>query len=170
MKIAVLSDIHDHIDNLDAALEKVKNLGCQSLIFCGDLVSPFVIPHLLASGLHVYLVFGNNEGDLSAIYAQIKPDQVEIWGKSEEFGEISLDNQKIAFCHYPKIARLLAGTGQHQAVFHGHNHQASEEHLGRTLLANPGSISGIISGKPGPASFATYDTTDGKYELIYLFK
>jgi uncharacterized protein len=170
MKIAVLSDIHDHIDNLDSALEKVKKTGSEAIIFCGDFCSPFVIPHLLLPGLHIYAFLGNNDGDPLAISEMAKPDQMEISSPGREYGEIDLDNTKIAYCHYPKTGRLLAQSNQYQVVFHGHTHQAYEEHLGNTLLANPGSICGIISGKYGPASFGVYDTASHKFELVYLFK
>jgi len=170
MKIAVLSDIHDHIDNLNSALSKVKSQGCESIIFCGDLCSPFSLLALMSSNLHIYSVFGNNDGDLSLIYQVSKSEQVEFWGNSQEYGEISFDNHKIAFCHHPKLAKLLAGSKEFQAVFHGHTHEAYIENTGATLLANPGSVCGIINGKLGPASFGVYDTQTGKFELIYLFK
>jgi uncharacterized protein len=170
MKIAVLSDIHDHIDNLDNALSKAKSLGCESIIFCGDLCSPFVVPHLLAPGLHVYACLGNNDGDPLIIASMSKSDQIEITSPSSEFVEVELDNNKIAFNHYPQIGRMLAKDGIYAAVFHGHTHQAYTEHLGNTLLANPGSICGIINGRYGPASFGVYDTQTHKFEIIYLFK
>jgi hypothetical protein len=170
MKIAVLSDIHDHIDNLDVALDKVKKTGSEAIIFCGDFCSPFVIPHLQSPGLHIYACPGNNDCDLLSITGNAKPDQFELSSPGDEFGEVDMDNTKIVYCHYPKIARLLAQSGQFHAVFHGHTHQAYEEHVGNTLLANPGSICGIISGKYGPASFGVYDTISHKFELVYLFK
>jgi putative phosphoesterase len=168
MKIAVLSDIHDHIDNLDSALSKVKSEGCESVIFCGDFCSPFILLKLLSANLHIYSVFGNNDGDLSSFYKLNKPELIEFCGPSEEFGEVTIDNNKIAFCHYPKMGRLLARSGEYQAVFHGHTHQAYEEHLGNTLLANPGSVCGIINGKYGSASFGVYDTSSRKFDLVYL--
>lgn len=43
MKIAVLSDIHDNIWNLEKVLKQVKKKGCKAIIFCGDFVSPIVL-------------------------------------------------------------------------------------------------------------------------------
>jgi uncharacterized protein len=169
MKIAVLSDSHDHVENLRAALAKAKNMGCDQMIFLGDLVAPFSMRILLDSGFHINLVFGNNDGDIAGLIQTAKPEQVEVWGIEHEYGEMQVDNVKIAFCHHPKLAKLLAASGQYHAVFHGHTHQAYEEHVGDTVLGNPGSVCGIISGKPGPASFGVFDTANRKFELVHAF-
>jgi putative phosphoesterase len=170
MKIAVLSDIHDHIWNLTKALEKVKEEKCQALIFCGDFCAPFIAPHLVETGLPVYACFGNNDEDQLSIVEQAKSDKFQVWAVGKEFAEIELDGIEIAFCHYPKLGQLLAKTGDYQAVFHGHTHEAYQEKIGNTLLANPGAICGIISGQYGPASFGVYDTHTHSFEHIYLFK
>jgi len=64
MKIAIFSDIHDHIWNLEAALGAIQ--ACDALLVCGDLCSPFIIDQL-ANGFParpIHIVFGNNDGDL----------------------------------------------------------------------------------------------------------
>ena len=60
MKIAILSDIHDNIVALRAALERAR--GAETVLCCGDLCSPFVVPEL-GNGFSgpVHVVFGNNE-------------------------------------------------------------------------------------------------------------
>ena len=67
MKIGILSDIHDNIWNLRAALEGLGE--ADALICCGDLCSPFVVG-LLGEGFPgrpIHVVFGNNDGDLFRI-------------------------------------------------------------------------------------------------------
>ena len=67
MKIAVLSDVHDHVWNLQAALASLDDT--EALLYCGDLCSPFVVG-LLAEGFQnrpIEIVFGNNDGDLFRI-------------------------------------------------------------------------------------------------------
>jgi hypothetical protein len=159
MKIAVLSDIHDNIWNLDKALEKVKENQCEAIIFCGDFCAPFVVPHLTVTGLPVSACFGNNDEDQWSIVKNAKSDKFQVWALGQEFAEIELDKTKIAFCHYPKLGRLLAQTGDYQAVFHGHTHEAYQEKIESTLLANPGAVCGIVSGHPGPAGFGVFDTS-----------
>ena len=62
MKIAVISDIHDHVVNLQNAIGLFKEVD--SVLCCGDLCSPFVL-NLLAEGFtkDIHIVFGNNDGD-----------------------------------------------------------------------------------------------------------
>ena len=48
MRIAILSDIHDNLWNLAAAISSVQ--AADALICCGDLCSPFVIDELAKIG------------------------------------------------------------------------------------------------------------------------
>ncbi|KKU03058.1 MAG: phosphodiesterase, MJ0936 family protein [Candidatus Amesbacteria bacterium GW2011_GWB1_47_26] len=166
MKIAVLSDTHDHIWNLRKAIQIIKEQKCEVIIFCGDFCAPFTAVILAESALPIYACFGNNDEDQFAISEKLKA--VQLWPLTKEFAEVELESKKIAFCHYPKLGKLLAGTGDYDAVFHGHTHKAYQEQVGKTLLANPGSICGIISGKLAPASFGIYDTLSSSYTSVSL--
>ncbi|TSC86823.1 MAG: phosphodiesterase [Microgenomates group bacterium Gr01-1014_16] len=166
MKIAVLSDTHDHIWNLNKALQLIKEQKCECLIHCGDFCAPFTAAILSTAGLTVYACFGNNDEDQYAIAKRLKA--AEFFSIGQEFGEIELDSKKIAFCHYPKLGELLAKTGGYSAVFHGHTHEAYQKQVSKTLLANPGSVCGIIGGKPSQASFGLYNTELNSFELINL--
>ena len=44
--IAVLSDSHDNIWNLDKALQAVRRSGATHLLHCGDFVAPFIMHQL----------------------------------------------------------------------------------------------------------------------------
>ena len=63
MRIAVLSDSHDHIPNLRRAVIRANQEGADLLIHCGDLISPFMLPYLHAFNGPVHLIYGNNAGD-----------------------------------------------------------------------------------------------------------
>ena len=167
MKIAILSDTHDHIWNLQKALQLIKEQRCQAIIHCGDFCSPFIPPHLISLKLPVYACFGNNDED-QGMMIERSQGKVRFWPLGEEFAEVELDGKKIAFCHYPKLGELLAKTGDYHAVFHGHTHEAYQKKVGKTLLANPGSVCGIISGKSAPASFGIYDTVNNSFAHINL--
>ena len=73
MKIAVISDIHDNIWNLQKALAMPELQATEAMLCCGDLCSPFVI-HLLGRAYSgpVHIVFGNNDGDVAAIIGNAK--------------------------------------------------------------------------------------------------
>jgi putative phosphoesterase len=63
MLIAVMSDSHDNIWNLQKALGIVKEKGAGMIIHCGDFVAPFMLKELEETGVPVHGVFGNNDGD-----------------------------------------------------------------------------------------------------------
>ncbi|MEA2532071.1 MAG: uncharacterized protein QOG89_3715, partial [Thermomicrobiales bacterium] len=62
MKIAVLSDIHDNIWKLAVALGRLGD--ADTLICCGDLCAPFIVPQMAEEFRRpIHIVFGNNDGD-----------------------------------------------------------------------------------------------------------
>ena len=63
MRIAILSDSHDHIPNLRRAVSRANSEGAELLIHCGDLISPFMLPCLDGFNGPVHLIYGNNPGD-----------------------------------------------------------------------------------------------------------
>lgn len=164
MKIAVLSDIHDHVRNLEKAIKVIKEEECEALIFCGDLCSFFTYEILVESNLDVYSVIGDAEVDnwWTHIY-----DNAHTF-PGQEFGEVELEGRRIAFCHTPMFANTLAASRFYDAVFFGHSHRTSKQMLGNTLIANPGAVCGIVGGKEGLASFMIYDTNNNSIKLVKI--
>lgn len=157
MKTLVISDIHDHISNLESALQLAKTSQCDSLICCGDLCSPFILDLIHANyQLPVHIVFGNNDGDQFQINQKAtilnrtrKPDcQIHLHGqfllaeKGHKLDGIA-PHISLAIYHYPQMAEILARSGLFDFVFYGHSHKSSIETKGTCLLANPGSIMGF---------------------------
>ena len=175
MKIAVLSDSHDHIPNLEKALKQIKVKKVEVMFFCGDMCSPFTAGIIGKVNLPVYACFGNNDEDQIAF--------VQLGGKNftwvplfKEFGEVELNSRKIAYCHYPKLGEFLAKSEGYDAVFYGHTHKVRNEKFGKTLLLNSGSVCGIDARyvlkfegeKQDIASYAIYDTKTNSAEIIEI--
>jgi uncharacterized protein len=153
MRLAVLSDIHDNIWKLAAALPKAAE--ADAVLFCGDLCSPFTLDRLArgAAGKPVHVVWGNNEGDVR-LMLKITADlpQLTLHGP---LAELEFDGLRVAVNHYPEIARGLAAGGGYDLVCYGHDHQAYEERLpGGRVLLNPGEIMGLY----GRSTWAAFDT------------
>lgn len=166
MKVAVLSDIHDHIWNLEKVTKQIIG-KVEAIIFCGDMCAPFTAGIMGKINIPIYACLGNVDEDHIG--------QQKMGGKNftwtflaQEFGEIKLDKRKIAFCHYPKLGELLAKTSEYDAVFHGHTHVARNETHGKAILVNPGAVCGIQGGKPGIASYVLYDTSTNSAKIIKL--
>jgi putative phosphoesterase len=161
MRIAVLSDAHDHLEHLRRALQRVQ--GCEVLLFCGDMCSPFTLREM-AEGFAgpVHTVLGNNDGDvlLMTRVAQQVGD-VTLHG---DYAELELAGRRVAVVHYPRLAEGLAALGDYDLVCHGHDHQVRVEQVGNTLLLNPGEVMGW----KGRSSCAIYDTGTRKAEIVEL--
>lgn len=167
MKVAVISDIHDHIENLKKALAEIKAQKCQSIICCGDICAPFTIKILASSHLPTYSVFGNNDGDQAGLVLESSGKVVFSPVSREQF-ELDLGDKKIAVIHYPQFARILAVVGKYDAVFYGHDHLKNLETINKTILCNPGPVCGIIKGDYATASFAIFDTDKNSIDFVTL--
>jgi len=152
MIIAVFSDSHDNIWNLNKALQLAALAGAEMLIHCGDYCAPFVLLDLARFAGQVHGVFGNVDGDkyLMTDWAHTKFSNITLHG---DIGELDIAERKIAFVHSPKVANGLALTGEYEVVFYGHTHEKAIKKSGDCLLVNPGEIMGRLHAP----SFCIYD-------------
>jgi len=141
MRIAILSDSHDHIINLRTAVKYCNAYSVSMLIHCGDLISPFMLDELARFSGAVHLIYGNNAGDQHLISQScgLRFPSISHHGI---LGAVEADGKKIAFTHYPQMARGLASQGLFDVVCCGHNHVYKVEQVGKTLLVNPGELLG----------------------------
>jgi len=160
MRIAVLSDIHDHLSELQRVLKQLT--GCEALLCVGDLCSPFTLL-AMAAGFEgaVHTVWGNNDGDklLISSVAEKVGERLVLHG---DYAFITLGGRSIAMTHYPSLAQALAAGQQYDLVCYGHDHERHQSLVGRTLLLNPGEVMGRF----GVSSYAIYDTDKSQAEII----
>ena len=97
-------------------------------------------------------------------------DMLKVMG--EEFLN-EFNKKRIAFTHFPDVAKKLAQSGKFDLVFYGHTHRPWDEKVisrdGKNIechMINPGELAGQFY-KP---TFAVYDTTSGSLELKILEK
>jgi putative phosphoesterase len=155
MKIVILSDAHDHLDNLKKALDKVNALGADALLFCGDFCAPPVAAAIGAWGKETHIVLGNNDGDRLNIARRVLGlSHVTLHG---EYADIMLDGKRVGMTHYPFYADKMAKSGDFDLVCFGHDHNARIETYGTCLAVNPGSLNDMMTGGE-KASLALYDT------------
>jgi putative phosphoesterase len=159
VRIAVLSDIHDNVWKLDAALAAVRD--CDLLLCCGDLCSPFII-HQMGGGFAkpIHIVFGNNDADLFRITANARRyEHIQLHG---EFFRGEFGGRRVAMNHFDGIARPIAASGEFDVVCFGHNHMYEVARIGRTLTINPGPVMGAAFAADGgridvPSTVVIYD-------------
>jgi hypothetical protein len=164
MRIAILSDIHDNVWKLDAALAAVRDSDV--LLCCGDLCSPFVVHQLGRGFAHpIHIVFGNNDGDLYRIAANARYyENIRLHG---EIFRGEFDGKRFAMNHYDSIACSLAASGEFDVVCYGHNHVFDIARIGNAMAINPGAIMGATFAPDGtrtnvPSTFVIYETITGR--------
>ncbi|MCK5716300.1 MAG: metallophosphoesterase family protein [Thiomargarita sp.] len=147
MNICILSDSHDNIALLCAAVADAKQRSAVAILHCGDIVSPRALRKLQKYGLPVHAIHGNNTGDLYMLskLSHTNDSLIHYYGQD---ASLVLCDKRIFLVHYPHYAYGMAATGDYDLVCCGHNHTLSIEHLSnikgtQTVLCNPGTVGGV---------------------------
>ena len=165
MKIAIVSDSHDNLVNIDKVLAFCKKEEIKIILHCGDLCSPSIVKYLAENFAgQIWWIEGNVHGELKKM-----SDISEYFANTHYLGEegspaIPGINLKIYLTHYPEVAEAVAKTGNYDYVFYGHTHQPWEETINSALVVNPGTLAGMFN----KATFAVLDTAAKKLELKIL--
>jgi len=166
MKLCIVSDSHDRAPMLAAAVAEGVRAGAQAVLHCGDLIGAMTLRPLLAFGLPVHLVHGNNLGDTQALWRLCRESngQIEYHGAD---AILTLAGRRLFATHYPHYARGLACTGDYDIVCCGHNHSASIEQQvtvkgGATWVLNPGTVAGLGA----PATWMLADLEQLQFEVF----
>ncbi|HMK56551.1 MAG TPA: metallophosphoesterase [Dissulfurispiraceae bacterium] len=160
MIVGIMSDTHDNLDNLRKALAMFQQMKVEHIIHGGDYTSPFTYFKVLKDFAGGFTgIFGNNDGDRVALN---KVYQDRIYPQPHIF---SLHGRKIVVMHEPGVAEALADSGHFDLVVFGHTHEPVLKHVGKTILVNPGEVSGWLYGKPSVA-VVNLETMEGKLHFI----
>lgn len=160
MKIGIISDTHDRIDNLAKAVKILKEKKIKVLIHCGDFCAPFMMTELAKFDGEVHCVFGNVD-DRYLTTLKAEENKIKLHG---DLAELELEGRKIAVNHFPRIGEILAHSKLYNAVFYGHTHKVDKRIINETLLLNPGELMGRL----GKLTFAIYDTKSNNAEIVEI--
>ncbi|MEJ2453994.1 MAG: metallophosphoesterase family protein [Candidatus Thiodiazotropha sp.] len=171
MKVCILSDSHDHISLLDAAVEVAVEQGAEAVLHCGDVVAPSTLQCLDKYGLPVHVIHGNNTGDLYTLGRLASREENHIHYHGMDAG-LELAGRRIFLVHYPHYAQAMAATGDWDLVCCGHSHKVSIDTVqnlkgGVTHLVNPGTIGGV--GRAA-ATFVMADLERMSFETLEISK
>ena len=142
MQIGVISDTHDNIPKLKAAVELFNEEQVELVLHAGDIIAPFAVVAMADLKCRAIAVLGNNDGE-----------KVILTQKFESIGElhpniakVEIGGRQIAVVHYPDLAEPLASSGQFDIVIYGHTHEVNVRKE-KTLILNPGEGGGWLTGK-----------------------
>ena len=158
MKIAIISDTHDNLENLRKFFEFTKKENIEILIHCGDVCNGETLKEIEKNFKEIYLCLGNADIKES-LFKEVKNSKI-----FEKEGKIEIENLKIGFCHAFKLKEK--NLNDFDFYFFGHTHWPFLKKEENCYLANPGNLAGLYY----KATFAILDTKTKKLELKILEK
>lgn len=135
MKIGIISDTHDNVQNILRAVKIFKDKEVKLVLHCGDVISPKSITFF--KGVVVKFVAGNCDGDIHNLKEKAATVGSEYLG---EIAEIVLEKKKILVYHgqdKQKLDKFIKSL-KYNYVLTGHTHQLRDERVGETRVLNPG--------------------------------
>lgn len=144
MKIGVISDTHDNVPKIEAAVRYFNRIGVEAVLHCGDFVAPFALLPFKELSPKLYLVYGNNDGEKKGLSALAAANG---WTLGNAPMEVELGGKKIAMLHEPDRLEDLRRAGRHDLLLYGHTHKPRALHDNGRLALNPGEAGGWLSGK-----------------------
>lgn len=153
MHLGIVSDTHDDLDAVEAAVTFFEREGVDAVVHCGDFVAPFSATPFDA-GFDFYAVRGNNDGEWN-----LQPIVDGFGTYLGEAGTLSLGGREVAVYHGTSDVLVdgLVDAGTHDYVLHGHTHAHGVEERGGTVRVNPGGMPIPVDGADDVFRVATID-------------
>ena len=154
MLIGIVSDTHDDLSAVAAAVELFEREGVDAVVHCGDFVAPFSVTPFDAD-FAFHAVRGNNDGEWAV--------ESTVEGFGEYHGEaaaLSFDGVAVAVAHGTSevLVDALVDCGDYDYVLHGHTHAHGVEARGGTVRVNPGGLPIPVEGADDTFRVATLET------------
>lgn len=159
MKAGIISDTHDHIENVKKVLKIFSEKNVEHIFHAGDFTSPFTWRALKEKGIEITGIFGNNDGD-RILLTKISEGKIH-----NQPYKLCLNNKNIILLHEPDVAEELAESERFDLIIHGHTHNQEIKRIKNTLIVNPGELCGWLTGK---ATACIIDLTTMEVENITL--
>lgn len=163
MKIGILSDSHNNLTNLQAALRVFRQENVGHLIHCGDLTSA----ETAAAMGEFQIIHSLGNGDYAS--AEIRQALMNLNPRNFSglvyTGDIDGFSIAVTHGHLPGMIHELTGSGLYRYVFYGHSHRRRDELNGTTRLINPGALGGL---KAEDRSACILDLATGTTQFIFV--
>ena len=163
MKIGLISDTHDNIDNILKAVREFNSRQVDIVLHAGDFVSPIAVESF--AGIKLVGILGNNDTDIRGLTSAFDKIHGELKG---EIYEGEYDGVKLVIYHGTISSKrdFLIKSGKYDLVIYGHTHRKTTDTIGRTVVVNPGTAKGWIFGFN--ATIAICDTSTRNIEFVNL--
>jgi len=155
-RVGVISDTHDNLNAVRAAVALFRKLRPELVVHCGDFVAQFTLAEFRAMGLPLRGVFGNCDGDRPALKQRADEAGFSLVAGMDRF---EFGGRRFTVSHEP-----VAPPPDCDWYLHGHTHRLRHE-PGRPAIVNPGEASGWLFGR---STVALLDTDSGEVEFLDL--
>lgn len=162
MKVAIISDIHDNLPNLEKVLKYCRENNIEKIICCGDFGTEQTFDKLAEFDGEIFTVLGNmDEGYVEYNKIKDKYSHCRVWEKE---AEVLIDKLRIGFTHKQTDAYLMINQTPEKFdyVFYGHTHKPWEQEFKGVRMINPGNVANQFY----PPTFAVLDTEVKSLKLI----
>jgi uncharacterized protein len=181
MKIGIISDTHDDIENVQEAIQIFNQNKVEYVIHAGDYIFPGIIKEFSKLNGKLIGVFGNNDGERNGILKSFIDINGEIKG---EIGDIEIDNIKFGIYHGTdkEIKERIIFSKKYDILICGHTHKREPNNTGKietgnnynTLVLNPGSAHRKSVSLSGAFSeigrIILFDTQSKTYKFVELLR
>ena len=163
MRVGLVSDTHDDLAAVEAAVAAFERERVDVVVHCGDFVAPFSVTPFEMDGVDFYAARGNNDGEWAV------QSTVESFGTYlGEAGTLSLGGEgargeqgavDVAVTHGTSgvVVDALVDCGDYDYVVHGHTHAHGVEERDGTVRINPGGLPIPVEGADETFRVATLD-------------
>ncbi|WP_128906275.1 YfcE family phosphodiesterase [Halorubrum amylolyticum] len=175
MRVGIVSDTHDDLAAVEAAVALFEREGVDAVVHCGDFVAPFSVTPFDAGdgpdgGFDFYAVRGNNDGEwavgstVDAFGTYLGEAGTLSFGGGSDAGDGTRDADggavDVAVTHGTSavVVDALVDCGDHDYVFHGHTHAHGVEERNGTVRVNPGGLPIPVDGADDAFRVAVLDT------------
>ena len=190
MRIGIISDTHDDIENVRRAIEIFNAEKVEYVIHAGDYVFPGVILEFKKLNGKLIGVLGNNDGEKVHLLKNFLDVGAELKG---EIGEMELDGLRFGIYHGTdkQVKEQLISSHKYDVVISGHTHRIelapayhetsrrkdtqyhkdSNAKRGSTVVLNPGTAHSkiqSISGAFTEGGIIIFNTQTIDYKFVDL--
>jgi uncharacterized protein len=192
LKIGIISDTHDDVENVQSAIEIFNAEKVTHVIHAGDYIFPGIVLEFKKLDAKFIGVLGNNDGERVHLLKNFLAIGGELKG---ELGEVELNGVIIGIYHGTdeQLKKKLVDSGKYDVIITGHTHRIEmpsvhsttinpnyekqqdgnkiRKNGGQTLVLNPGTAHrkvDSISGAFKEGGLIIFDTETKDYKFVNL--
>lgn len=177
MKIGIISDTHDDIENVQRAIEIFNAEEVNYVIHGGDYVFPGIIKEFKKLNAKLIGVLGNNDGENVHLLKNFLEVNGDLKG---ELGQIEIDGLEFGIYHgtSKELKDFFINSGKYNILICGHTHlkepspaSGKYENNGKTLVLNPGTAHKKVASESGAfkeGGIIIFDIRTKEYKFIDL--